>query len=730
MYKNKFKIIFLILLMLTAISGSSHTESEDINNNKKVYMIVADKLTLEDIDSMKNLKALASDGGVGIMNTRGANRANSAEGYLSINASSRAYGTLSHATAYNLKDKKFSLYKKRVGDIEKNEYQVGNTEINRILDINLDRSYDAKIGALGDNIHNAGLKTAIFGNSDNDENFLRMASLIPMDSRGLIDYGDVDDIVLEDENYPYGIKTNYGKISKEIEKIKDKASLLVIDTGDLKRLDLYNSFLNDDTFGKHRKNILIEMDKFIGEINKNADKDSMFIVLSPTIENQRLKTSGLAPIVIWENDKTSSGVLKSSTTRRDAIITNLDIAPTIAEFLETPKDDFIGNNIEIEDKEDNLLYVNKLDRRTNLTSILRSPYLKLYNIFVILVIVTSSLYLIFNKSYNKRFIKYIETLLMMVLAIPLVLLVIPILSIENIYLYIFTSIVSLFTLIVLMKLLLSRKNRLWALLMMNFIIIILDISTGSNLTKSSIMGYDPIIGARYFGIGNELLGVLLASMTLVLAYLLNKYNNKLLLVILPITVLLVGHPNLGANVGGTISVLFASIIYVFLVSNIKIDFKRLLLMGLGVVMVILIIGAMDILINPNPTHLGKTILMIISNGPVSILSVLVRKLSVNIRLIKVSTWAKVLYTSLIFGVLLFKSYKNKMKSIYSKYKYLDIGLISLISGSIVGLLLNDSGLLLAAISSMIMIVTLIYLLMISLEEQIVKENYLEVEDKK
>lgn len=729
MYKNKFKIILLILIMLITISSTSHTESENINSHKKVYMIVADKLTLEDIDSMRNLKALASDGGVGIMNTRGANRANSAEGYLSINASSRAYGTLSHATAFNLKDKKFSLYKKRVGDIKKDEYQVGNTEINRILDINLDRSYDAKIGALGDNIHSAGLKTAIFGNSDNDENFLRMASLIPMDSRGLIDYGDVDDIVLEDENYPYGIKTDYGKISKEIEKIKDHASLIIIDTGDLKRLDLYNSFLNDDTFKKHRKNILREMDKFIGEINKSADEDSMFIVLSPTIENQRLKISGLAPIVIWEHGKTSSGILRSSTTRRDAIITNLDIAPTIANFLDIPKDDFIGNNIELEDKEDNLLYVSKLDSKTNLTSILRSPYLKLYNILIILVIIISSLYLIFNKFYKKGIIKLIETFLVITLSIPLVLLVIPILGIENIYLYIFASIVSLVILVVLIKLLLSRKNRLWALLMMNFIIIILDISTGSNLTKSSIMGYDPIIGARYFGIGNELLGVLLASMTLVLAYLLNKYNNKLLLIILPITVLLVGHPNLGANVGGTISVLFASIIFIFLISDIRINFKRLLLTGLGVAIVILVIGAIDIFINPNPTHLGKTILMIISNGPLSILSVLLRKLSVNIRLMKVSTWAKVLYTSLIFGVLLFKSYRSKIKSIYSRYKYLDIGFLSLISGSIIGLLLNDSGLLLAAISSMIMIITLIYLLMISLEEQAEEGNYLEVEDR-
>ncbi len=120
--------------------------------------------------------------------------------------------------------------------------------------------------------------------------------------------------------------------------------------------------------------------------------------------------------------------------------------------------------------------------------------------------------------------------------------------------------------------------------------------------------------------------------------------------------------------------------------------------------------------------------MIMTKGPISIISVLFRKVSINIRLIKVSTWAKVLYASLISSVILMKLYKNNIKNIYNENKYLDIGLISLISGSIVGLLLNDSGLLLAAISSTIMTVTLIYLLMISLEEkQIKKDNYLEDE---
>ncbi len=43
-----------------------------------------------------------------------------------------------------------------------------------------------------------------------------------MDSKGLIDYGNVDNILLEDIDYPYGIKTNYDKILLELASIEQK----------------------------------------------------------------------------------------------------------------------------------------------------------------------------------------------------------------------------------------------------------------------------------------------------------------------------------------------------------------------------------------------------------------------------------------------------------------------------------------------------------------------------
>ena len=46
------------------------------------------------------------------------------------------------------------------------------------------------------------------------------------------------------------MRTDYNKILDEISKIKSKASLIVVDTGDLNRLNSYENLLSDDIFIK------------------------------------------------------------------------------------------------------------------------------------------------------------------------------------------------------------------------------------------------------------------------------------------------------------------------------------------------------------------------------------------------------------------------------------------------------------------------------------------------
>lgn len=201
-------------------------------NSPKVYLITLNKLSLKDIETMDNLKRVIEEGSIGLMNTKGISGYTGVESFLTINSSEKTYGN------YNCID--FEPY-------ELDGYMV-NKSISRIINLNKNNNYSPAIGAIGDNLHKIGLKTGIYGNSDLINMPLKISALIPMDSKGLVDYGNTDDITMPEKNYPFGLKTNYEKLILEI--IKSPADFVVVDTGDLDRLFRYKENLSDLTLKK------------------------------------------------------------------------------------------------------------------------------------------------------------------------------------------------------------------------------------------------------------------------------------------------------------------------------------------------------------------------------------------------------------------------------------------------------------------------------------------------
>lgn len=322
--------IIVLILIFIHVEHSFSQDNYDINN--RVYIIIVNKLTLTDIEKMPNLMDLIEDGSIGLMNVRGLNGYRGAESFLTINASNKAFANYDSSQFHNVNDEIRALYENRVGPMD-GDYEIANIQMGRIYNQNEDNKYSPSIGALGNLLHQEGLKTAVFGNSDTDEQLIRTAALIPMDSKGLVDYGNVDDILIEDSNFPYGIRTDYDKILDEISRVESKASLMVVDTGDLNRLNKYSSFLSLDEFKDKRDDILNLIDDFIGNLSSSLDKEnSLLMVLSPNSGEEKIDGNRLSPIIIWGRD-VKRGILISNTTRRMGIIANLDISPTIVNFL-------------------------------------------------------------------------------------------------------------------------------------------------------------------------------------------------------------------------------------------------------------------------------------------------------------------------------------------------------------------------------------------------------------
>ena len=122
---------------------------------------------------------------------------------------------------------------------------------------------------------------------------------------------------------------------------------------------------------------------------------------------------------------------------------------------------------------------------------------------------------------------------------------------------------------------------------------------GNPLMKASILGYDPIVGARFYGIGNEYMGFLLGATLMGTAALLEKYRldrqpARLVSMVILITVFLtLALPSLGTNVGGAMAAFFGFGTFLVLVFKGRITKKDLAWLGLGLVVFLFLLFMAD-----------------------------------------------------------------------------------------------------------------------------------------
>lgn len=246
------------------------------------------------------------------------------------------------------------------------------------------------------------------------------------------------------------------------------------------------------------------------------------------------------------------------------------------------------------------------------------------------------------------------------------------------------------------------------------IVIVIDSIIGTPLMQNNIMSYDTLIGARYYGIGNEYEGITIGCAIFALATLVNyKKIPKWLVTILALGILITtAYPGMGANVGGAISESIAYFILVLLVFDNKIDFKKSILVVLVAALVVLIFTILDI-VSGSQSHLSVFVGQIMINGPSAIIQTFARKIQMNIDIAQGELMSMLILV--LVGIVTYFIIKPKMllKTISDKYPYIYKGFVATMIGCIVTLLVNDSGVV-AASTSFIYIFIPIYIMIINI----------------
>ena len=717
----KKKLISLLLSLIVILSFSISSIYADTNNKGKVIYLSLNRTSLENLLEIPIIKEKTSNSGyVALMTTKGDGSNTDQKSFASIGSGVRA----------NVLDEDYVKFE-TLNENEKTQFEaatgvkswaIGNIKINRNINQNTDNGgYGATLGMLGTTLNKNNLKVALLGNSDikknDDLKKIRNLALVCMDENGRVQSGNVDNINKKDDTMPFGISTDYDKLKSETKKYYENNDAIFVELGDTYRLDEYKNNLNENTYKSMKKKIYQNINDYLKEVFEMAGKNDTIYIVSEFESNLDYKTKRrLSPVIKFEKD--GYGLLESSTTRNSGIVSNIDIGVDIINKFGLKNELMIGKVFKNVQDENGIKKVLKDYERIVSINTIRASVVNSYVGIVSASWVIAMIAILFKNKIPKKekglgrdqIFKILKEFIKLGLIMPLAFLTAPIFQFKT-QTGLVTGVLIATIIYYVIGSTVFKKDDIKQMGFYAFLtigLIILDCIIGTPLMKSNIMSYDAINGARYYGVGNEYEGVTIASAVFALAVLLNyKKIPKWLAVVLSIIILVTSAmPSMGANVGGAISECVAYLLFILLIFDVKLDLKKIIMIGVATVLVVVAFAGLDFLMG-SESHLSVFTNQIIQEGPAAIINTFGRKIQMNMKLAKSSVWVNILIVSIvIIGALIFKP-SGYFKKIHDRYPMIFKGFMASFVGCIVTLLVNDSGIVAASTAAIYILIPLI-----------------------
>lgn len=719
---SMFIMLFLILSIIPAFSINNTAFARDAGSSEKakVIMLIMDYVDTADIltADTPNLDKLINQSGTGLMNVRARNR-NPSSAYMSLSAAARV-GTISNAKiAYNSDEIVQKL--PAVFELENSTLQSGELYSlftgkeypqNGVVNIYSEKlkqtaaNYNPvyQIGQIGTSARELGLTISVLGNADTMYSIDRNIALLAMDENGIVPLGNVSKEVVENKPTSLGgLRTNHNKLLQMFEDLLETSDIMVIDTGDTSRVESSRTNCAEDVLIQHRKNAVERADLLLGKLlSKLNMNNTMLIILTPNPNKDMLIEGnlGLTPVIIY-NPSSNQGLLTSSTTRRTGLVSNYDLLPTIFNYFGYQVNTASTGISTVKSTDNSFKVLNQdLELFKNLRTT-RNPLHYIFMFLAVLAILGGYLAYIRKHIY---LIKAVNLVIYTTLIIPVVFLFISLTRYSTITgPIIITLLVSFLISLLLLVLLKEPVDVILLISGITMILLTFDSFTGSRLMLLSPLGSDAIAGGRFYGIGNDYMGVLIASTVIFGTLFFGKLNIKpvfkVLGGIIPMLIITtaIGHPHFGANVGGLITALVTTGVFLLITLEKRLSLKLVFIIGIMAMTGVLIVAQLDALYSSAPSHAGKAINMLFSGGFSVFLSIIRTKLGILAGTIYHSSWSIILLLSLtILTISRFTARSSFLRIAVEQPLFYKIARILLITGLTV-FVVNDTGVIAAAL---------------------------------
>jgi hypothetical protein len=703
---------FLVLagLLLAALPG--HAAS------RKLVIAVMDKVNWHDLEAAETptLDGLMRRAHIALLVTRTAGGTDGAGAYLTLGAGSRAAayqesGSSPEGEAYDAPEVVAGVPAGDLYEVQTGWSRAGagivHLGIGRLMQQNLDPSYPLRLGLLGEELTRGGLRVACLGNADTLEHRDRDIVAFAMDAQGRVALGDVGrDLLHRDPSLPYGYTTDPDRLAAAAARAAGEADVVMVALGETSRAASVADGLPPERADALRLQALTRADRLLGAVLGRLGAGWAVLVVTPSAPAPpRGETFAPLTPVISTLFPGGPGLLTSPSTRRPGLVTNTDVAATVLSFfgLAVPADSVGRPMTALATGGDPRPALDRALARDDALEEARRQVFRAYATFATAALWLGALTLFVGGLAPAWTRAVMRGLLLGVLAVPLAALVGGALPAALSSTLIVAAVIGLTALLAVLAGAAARGRRGDAVLagaVTAFLVI--DLLAGQHLLQWSTLSYSASAAARFYGIGNEYAGIAFGAALVTAAALASRratrWRRPALAAGLLLVAALLGWPRFGANFGMTLSAAAGLGVFCLYLWRDRPSWRDLAIIAGAVVVIGVVVVGADLLARGGSSHVGLLIAAIRTEGWSAFTDVIVRKLSMNWLLMRVSQWTDVAVAALgVFAIAAIARPAAVLQAT-ARWRWLVPASAACFAGAAASFLLNDSGIVAAGLA--------------------------------
>ncbi|MBI5230989.1 MAG: hypothetical protein HY876_02365 [Coriobacteriales bacterium] len=550
-----------------------------------------------------------------------------------------------------------------------------------------DRSIRAANGALGQAIVDAGGATAAVGNADlgvgNGVERFRLAPLAAMDSRGTVLFGNISPSLLEtDAASPYGVRTDVPAVDtalaqarRDMDEARDGQGiegprLFVVDSGDTVRAAFFSQYATEEAAAAQRAKAMRALDRVVAGSWKQVPQGGTLVLTSQSLDGSAGQPEGLGPVVLWNGDGETTRMLTSDSTHRDGLITQLDVTATIFDLfgLERPVA-VLGDPVRevgaLPSVGETVAYLDSLNSTARAIDAGRPEVINVFVTAAVLVLLFGAIVISRWRKWRPAAViaarGVVNALVLLVLSAPpaawlmFVVWRFPPNAEASAALLAVTTLV-IWGASMLMWRFAPMRVPVAALSLATAALLLVDQLVGYPFSFVNYFGYSPLLGARFYGMGNEASAIVFGALLAGTALIFDQWPDSKLTAIgrrwlVPVVGMIVvgiaAAPGLGANVGVAVWGTFGILLAWWLFNGHRVTWRLGAIMVISIVLLIGVLAVLD-LTGATQTHLGRAITSAQRGGIIELWNIVARKAATNARVFTRTNYSYILIAVLVY----------------------------------------------------------------------------------